>query len=90
MLRVLNLSKSGFSAWLKQSVSPRAKQDATLLEEIKSVQQLSSLRRSGFRVSRQRVTHLMRGAELHSRSHRKERVSTTNRKHSEPRNVNLL
>ena len=29
MLRVLNVSKSGFYAWLKRLVSPRAKQNAT-------------------------------------------------------------
>ena len=101
MLRVLKVSKSGFYAWLKRLTSPRAKQNATLLEEIKGVHNASresygsprvtaALRRSGSRVSRHRVARLMRGAELRGKSHRRGRVSTTNSKHSEPRNVNLL
>lgn len=101
MLRVLNVSKSGFYAWLKRLASPRAKQNATLLEEIKGVHEASrgsygsprvtaTLRRSGSRVSKHRVARLMRTAELRGKSHRKSRVSTTNSKHGEPRNVNLL
>ena len=101
MLRVLNVSKSGFYAWLKRLVSPRAKQNATLLEEIKAVHNASrasygsprvtaALRRSGSRVSRHRVARLMRGADLRGKSHRRQRVSTTNSKHGEPRNVNIL
>ena len=97
----LKVSKSGFYAWLKRLTSPRAKQNATLLEEIKGVHNASresygsprvtaALRRSGSRVSRHRVARLMRGAELRGKSHRRGRVSTTNSKHSEPRNVNLL
>jgi putative transposase len=101
MLRVLNVSKSGFYAWLKRLTSPRAKQNAMLLEEIKGVHSASrgsygsprvaaALRRSGSRVSKHRVARLMRTAELRGKSHRKSRVSTTNSKHSEPRNANLL
>ena len=41
MLRVLNVSKSGFYAWLKRLTSPRATQNAVLLEEIKSVHNAS-------------------------------------------------
>ena len=101
MLRVLNVSKSGFYAWLKRLISPRAKQNATLLEEIKGVHYASRgsygsprvtavPRRTGSRVSKHRVAKLMRTAELRGKSHRKSRVSTTNSKHGEPRNVNLL
>jgi putative transposase len=101
MLRVLNVSKSGFYAWLKRLTSPRVKQNATLLEEIKVVHEASrgsygsprvtaALRRTGSRVSKHRVARLMRTAELRGKSHRKSRVSTTNSKHCEPRNVNLL
>ena len=50
----------------------------------------AALRRSRARISRHRVARLMRGAELRGKSHRKPRVSTTNSKHGEPRNVNLL
>ena len=101
LLCVLSVGKSGFYAWLKRLTSPRATQNAVLLEEIKSVHSTSrgsygspkvtaALRRSGSRVSKHRVARLMRGAELRGKSHRKGRVSTTNSKHSEPRNVNLL
>ena len=37
VLRVLNVSKSGFHAWLERLTCPRAKQNAVLLEEIKGV-----------------------------------------------------
>jgi len=101
MLRVLNVSKSGFYAWLKRLVSPRATRNAVLLEEIKGVHNASrgsygsprvtaALRRSGSRVSKHRVARLMRTAELRGKSHRKSRVSTTNSKHGEPRSANLL
>ena len=101
MLRVLGVSKSGFYAWLKRLTSPRVTQNAVLLEEIKSVHDASrgsygsprvtaALRRSGSRVSKHRVARLMRIAELRGKSHRRQRVSTTNSKHNEPRNVNLL
>ena len=101
MLRVLNVSKSGFYAWLKRLTSPRATQNAVLLEEIKRVHDASrgsygsprvtaTLRRTGSRVSKHRVARLMRTAELRGKSHRRGRVSTTNSKHGEPRNVNLL
>ena len=101
MLRVLNVSKSGFYAWLKRLVSPRATRNAVLLEEIKAVHNVSrgsygsprvtaALRRSGSRVSKHRVARLMRTAELRGKSHRKSRVSTTNSKHSQPRSANLL
>ena len=101
MLCVLGVSESGFYAWLKRLTCPRATQNAVLLEEIKVVHNASrgsygsprvtaALRRSGSRVSRHRVARLMQTAELRGKSHRKGRVSTTNSKHSEPRNVNLL
>ena len=101
MLRVLGVSKSGFYTWLKRLTSPRAKLNTVLLEEIKAVHEASrgsygsprvaaALRRSGARVSKHRVARLMRTAELRGKSHRRGRVSTTNSKHGEPRNVNLL
>ena len=101
MLRVLNVSKSGFYAWLKRLTCPRVTQNTMLLEEIKGVHNASrgsygsprvtaALRRSGSRVSRHRVARLMRDAELRGKSHCKQRVSTTSSKHGELRNVNLL
>ena len=101
MLRVLGVSKSGFYTWLKRLTSPRAKLNTVLLEEIKAVHEASrgsygsprvtaTLRRTGSRVSKHRVARLMRTAELRGKSHRRGRVSTTNSKHGEPRNVNLL
>ncbi len=101
MLRVSGVNKSGFYAWLKRLTSPRAKLNAALLQEIKSVHSASrgsygsprvtaALRRSGSRVSKHRVARLMRIADLRGKSHRKSRASTTNSKHGEPRNVNLL
>ena len=101
MLRVLGVSKSGFYAWLKRPTSPRATQNAVLLEEIQGVHEASrgsygsprvtaALRRSGSSVSKHRVARLMRTAELRGKSHRKSRVSTTNSKHGEQRNINLL
>ncbi len=101
MLRVLDVSKSGFYAWLKRLTCPRATLNAVLLEEIKGVHSASrgsygsprvtaALRRSGSRVSRHHVARLMRTAELRGKSHRRGRVSITNSKHGEPRSMNLL
>jgi putative transposase len=101
MLRVLSVSKSGFYAWLKRLTSPRATLNAVLLEVIEAVHNASrgsygsprvtaALRRSESRVSKHRVARLMRVAELRGKSPRKARVSATNSKHGEPRNVNLL
>jgi putative transposase len=101
MARVLQVSTSGFYAWLKRPVCPRDQENTVLLEEITAVHTASrgsygspritaALHRSGSRASRHRVARLMRAAGLRGKMHRRRRVTTTNSAHSEPRAVNRL
>lgn len=75
LCRVLGVSRSGFHAWLKRSISARARADARLLERIRQVHRESrgtygaprihaELRFDGVCVSRKRVARLMRQAGL--------------------------
>jgi transposase InsO family protein len=103
LARVLQVSLSGYYAWLKrrEKPSPRAEQNAALLEDIKVIHQASrasygsprvhaALRRQGTQVSRYRVARLMRSAGLQGKSHRRKRAKTTNGTHDHPRASNHL
>jgi putative transposase len=94
LTRVLQVSLSGYYAWLKrlEKPSPRAEENAALLEDIRVVHTASralygsprvhaALRRNGTRVSRYRVARLMRSAGLQGKAHRRKRVKTTNSTH---------
>jgi putative transposase len=89
MCRVLEVSTSGYYAWLKRSPSRRAQEDRTLTREIKRIHTRSKgtygapriqaqLAREGIHVGRKRVARLMRAAELQGVSRRK-RYGTTQR-----------
>jgi len=89
MCRVLEVSTSGYYAWLKRSRSKRVREDEVLTGRIKDIHARSKgtygaprihahLAREGIHVGRKRVARLMRAAELQGVSRRK-RYSTTQR-----------
>jgi putative transposase len=82
MCRVLDVSTSGYYAWLKREPSRRAREEEALEERIKQIHRRSQgtygvprvhaeLRAQGIRVSRKRVAKLMRRNELVGVSRRK-------------------
>ena len=90
MCRLLEVSTSGYYAWLKRPRSKRSREDAILTDRIRWIYLRSrstygaprvyeELRDEGVRVGRKRVARLMRAAGLQGVSRRK-RVRTTIRK----------
>jgi putative transposase len=82
MSRILEVSPSGFYAWLKRPPSKREQEDEMLTEEIKKIHKRSKgtygaprihaeLAEKGLRVGRKRVARLMRKAHLRGVSRRK-------------------
>ena len=89
MCRVLEVSPSGYYAWLRRAPSARARADAALLERIREIHTHSrgtygvprihpELREQGIRVSRTGLPGLMGGAQLGGVSRRRG-VRTTRR-----------
>lgn len=89
MCRVLDVSTSGYYAWLKRPPSPRAQEDEQLTQRIKEIYIWSrktygaprihaQLAKEGAHVGRKRVARLMKAADLRGVSRRK-RFSTTQR-----------
>ncbi|NJK44201.1 MAG: IS3 family transposase, partial [Pleurocapsa sp. SU_196_0] len=89
MLRMLEVSKSGFYDWRgrQQQPSSRQQEDTNLSQRIRHIHTRSrgrygmprvhaELRAEGVRVSRKRVARLMRVAGLQGRGKRKYRVTT--------------
>jgi transposase InsO family protein len=87
MFRVLDVSTSGFYAWLVRKPSKRARRDAELIEKIKRIHAESrgtygaprihaELVHDGDRVGIKRVERLMRQAGLEGVSRRKKRKTT--------------
>ena len=79
MCRKLEVSRSGFYAWVKRAASPRERRDQVLERRIAEHFEESNgvygsprihalLRRCGERVSRKRVARLMRGLRLKARA----------------------
>jgi transposase InsO family protein len=89
MSRVLEVSPSGFYAWLKRPPSKREQEDEMLTQEIKKIHKRSKgtygaprihaeLAEKGLHVGRKRVARLMRAANLRGVSRRRE-LRTTRR-----------
>jgi len=87
MCRVLEVSTSGYYAWLKRPPSPRAQEEAKLLKRIREIHRRSKgtygaprihaeLAADGMHVGRKRVARLMKAADLHGVSRRKSYVTT--------------
>ena len=89
MCRVLEVSTSGYYAWLKRPPSPREQEDEQLTKRIKEIHAWSKktygaprihaqLAKEGVHVGRKRVARLMKAAGVRGVSRRK-RFSTTQR-----------
>jgi putative transposase len=100
MCQVLEVSESGYYAWLKRPTCQRKREDADLKKEIEQVftthqgrygnpRIYRELRDQGRNMSRKRIARLMREAELTARRKRR-RVLTTRRDASHPVAPNLL
>lgn len=100
MCRVLEVSRSGFYAWLRREPSERAREDKRLLTHIRSIHNGSNktygsprvheeLRAQEITCSKGRVERLMREDGLVARPKRRFRV-TTDSNHSYPVAPNLL
>ena len=98
--KMLNVSRSGYYAWLNSPESSRAREDKRLLSEIKRVyldnrkvygspRIHDELRKRGIRCGRKRVARLMREGGLRSLA-RKKFKATTGSKHKYPVAENVL
>ena len=90
MCRVLDLSPSGYYAWLDREPSARAKRDAQLTERIQTVWRenrrvygrpriYADLKEAGERVGEKRVGRLMKQAGIQGVSRRRRGMKTTQR-----------
>jgi len=95
MCRLLEVSTSGYYAWLKRPSSPRSREDATLAERIRWIHVRSrgtyssprihaELIDEGVRVGRNRVARLMRAAGLRGVSRRKRPRTTIRQAGKQP------
>jgi transposase InsO family protein len=95
MCKTLEVSRSGFYAWLGREESDRACEDRGLTALIRGIFAESRgiygvprvhriLRQRGQRCGRKRVARLMRRAGLRSKTKRRFRVKTTDSKHGHP------
>jgi putative transposase len=92
---ILNLSRSGFYAWLKRPVSERKKQNSALLAQIKAIHEDSRgtyglprikevLRKLGQTCGKNRIASLMKMADISGLTKKKFRVKTTDSNHANP------
>jgi transposase InsO family protein len=100
MCKLLNVSRSGFHAWLKRPESCRKRENRALEAKIRVLYAAShgiygaprihrDLTDDGVRCSKNRVARIMRKAGIRSRTQKKFKV-TTNSKHNFPVAPNLL
>jgi transposase InsO family protein len=100
MCRVLEVTRSGFYAWLKSVPSARARTEERLRGEVRAIHKMSDgsygsprihaeLRASGERVGRKRVARLMSQEGLRGKKRRRFKV-TTNSNHTYPVAPNVL
>jgi putative transposase len=100
MCRVLEVSRSGYYAWLKHPESKRDKDDKALSQEIFEIHQESfctygsprvyrELKRRGKHIGEKRIVRLMRKDGLRAKTKRKFKVTTDSR-HNFPVAANLL
>jgi transposase InsO family protein len=100
MCRVLEVTRSGFYAWLKSVPSARARTEERLRVEVRAIHTMSrgrygsprihaELQERGERVSRKRVARLMSQEGLRGKKRRRFKV-TTNSNHTYPVAPNVL
>ena len=91
----LDVSRSGYYAWLERPQSERAKENAVLLERIKALHETSKqtygsprmtvmLQTEGLVCSEKRVARIMRDSDIASEAVKKFKVVTTNSNHDLP------
>jgi putative transposase len=91
----LDVSRSGYYAWLSRPVPQRAEENTVLLERIRAIHEKSDrtygsprvtadLRAEGFVVNEKRVARLMRENEIASDAVKKFRIATTDSNHDLP------
>ena len=101
MCKTLEVSRSGFYAWLAREESQRAREDRRLTALIRGIFEESrgtygaprvhkTLQKRGVRCGRKRVRRLMQAAGLRARTKRKFRVKTTDSNHGLPIAPDLL
>lgn len=101
MCRVLEVSHSGFYAWLDRDDCARDREDARLESLIRAIYDdhrfvygapriHKALERSGVACSRKRVARIMRRMGLRSRATRRFRMQTTDSRHDHPIAPDLL
>jgi putative transposase len=101
LCRVLQVSRSGFFAWLKRPASARHRRQQELIEKIRVAHQENrelygsprvhrALRIDGEVVSRNTVARLMRQAKIRAKTRRKFVPRTTDSAHLQPVAKNLL
>lgn len=101
MCRVLEVTRSGFYAWLGRGEPKRRRDDARLQPLIRSIYEghrfvygaprvHKALKKSGEACSRKRVARLMRSMGLRSKATRRFRVKTTDSRHGHPIALDLL
>jgi putative transposase len=95
MCRVLDVSASGYYAWVNRGPSRRTRDDRRLLEQIRQFHRASrgtygaprlhrDLRAAGVRVGRKRVARLLKAAGLRGVSRRKWVTTTVRAPHTRP------
>lgn len=95
MCKVLEVSRSGFYAWLGREESGRAREDRRLTALIRGIFDESrktygaprvhrELQRRGVQCGENRVARLMKAGEMRPKTKRKFRVKTTDSKHNHP------
>jgi len=101
MCRVLEVSRSGFYAWLGRQESGRAREDRRLSALIRGIFEESrrtygaprvhrALGKRGVRCGLKRVARLMKAGDMRPKTTRKFRVKTTDSKHNHPIAPDLL
>jgi transposase InsO family protein len=101
MCQILNVSRSGYYAWRNRPPSQQARQQATLVEQIRSAHATSrqtygaprvhaELKAQGVACSKNTVAKLMRRERIRSKRSRKFVVRTTDSRHPHPIAPNRL
>ena len=101
MCKVLEVSRSGFYAWVRRDESARTRADRELADEIRAIHEKSrgtygvprihaELQHRGNRCGRKRVARLMRELGIRAKAGRKFRVRTTDSNHALPVAPNLV
>jgi len=100
LCRCLRVTRSGFYAWAKRGLSPRAQRDVVLRTKLRAFHAASrgrygrprlwkDLREDGEAVSEKRVRRLMREEHIHGKAP-KRFIQTTDSAHDDPTAANLL